>query len=88
MLVDLFEQGMVKLAVSAELAAAATFMPSPAAALAVYGLAGVVGQYGTLQAIIGFPEGDSSGGGQTLPTETVRPPAPRPGPLIPRPEFL
>jgi hypothetical protein len=82
---ELFERGMVKLAVSAELAAVAPFMPSPAAALAVYGLAGAVGQYGTLQAIVGFPEGDNRGGGQTRPTETVRPPAPRPGPLIPIP---
>jgi|GEM_PF-6828571 len=84
---DLFERGMLKLAASAELAFVANAMPNRAIALGAFVLAGVIGQYGTLQAIFGFPEGGGRGG-QTLPEETVRPPILRPGPLIPRPEFL
>jgi hypothetical protein len=87
---DLLERGVTNLAASAELAVGAAFIPNEAIALGMLGLSGVIGQFATFQIWFGLAEGSEgqNRGGHGAPVEIVRPPAPRPGPLIPRPEFL
>jgi hypothetical protein len=88
---DLLERGVTKLAVSFELAVAANFMPNETVALGMLGLSGAIGQFGTLQTWFGLADrsdDQNRHGGHGAPVEIVRPPAPRPGPFIPRPEFL
>lgn len=90
---ELLERGLVKLAVSVELVIVANCMPTEASTFATVCLSGLIGQIGAIQTWLGLSAEHSDQdrtGGHGVPVETVRPPAPRPGPLIPipRPEFL